>query len=40
MDQAIKQENMPSGGIADFIYTDEELERLEEKELKDLYGIR
>jgi|LULI01.1.fsa_nt_gb hypothetical protein len=38
MDQAIKQENMPSGGIADFIYTDEELEQLEEKELKDLYG--
>ena len=38
MDQALKQEDMPSGGIADFIYTDEEIKLLEDKELKDLYG--
>ena len=38
MDQALKQENMPSGGIAGFIYTDEEIKLLEDKELKDLYG--
>ena len=38
MDQALKQENIPSGGIADFIYTDEEIKLLEEKELQDLYG--
>ena len=38
MDQALKQENIPSGGIADFIYTDEEIKLLEDKELQDLYG--
>ena len=38
MDQALKQEDMPSGGIADFIYTDEEIKLLEDKELKNLYG--
>lgn len=38
MDQALKQEDIPSGGIADFIYSDEEIKLLEEKELQDLYG--
>ena len=38
MDQALKQEDIPSGGIADFIYSDEEIKLLEEKELHDLYG--
>jgi hypothetical protein len=38
MDQALKQEEIPSGGIADFIYSDEEIKLLEEKELQDLYG--
>jgi hypothetical protein len=38
MDQALKQEDIPSGGIADFIYNDEEIKLLEEKELQDLYG--
>ena len=30
MDQALKQEDIPSGGIADFIYSDEEIKLLEE----------
>jgi len=38
MDQALKQEDIPAGGIADFIYSDEEIKLLEEKELQDLYG--
>ena len=38
MDQALKQEDIPAGGIADFIYNDEEIKLLEEKELQDLYG--
>tara|TARA_R100001594_G_scaffold92662_2_gene126966 strand:+ start:79 stop:1719 length:1641 start_codon:yes stop_codon:yes gene_type:complete len=38
MDQAIKEEHIPSGGIADFIYTDEELDILEQQELEAEYG--
>ena len=38
MDQAIKEEHIPSGGIADFIYTDEELDILEQQELEADYG--
>ena len=32
MDLAIKEENIPAGGIADFIYTDDEIKLLEQKE--------
>lgn len=38
MDLAIKEENIPSGGIADFIYTDDEIKLLEQKEVQDQYG--
>ena len=38
MDPAIKQETIPAGGIADFIYTDEELDILENQELEEQFG--
>ena len=38
MDLAIKEEKIPSGGIGDFIYTDEELDLLEAKELEEVFG--
>ena len=38
MDPAIKEENIPAGGIADFIYTDEELDILENQELEEAFG--
>ena len=38
MDPAIKQETIPAGGIADFIYTDEELDILENQELEEQCG--
>ena len=34
MDLAIKEENIPSGGIADFIYTDDEISCLNKKKHK------
>jgi hypothetical protein len=38
MDLAIKEEKIPSGGIADFIYTDEELQTLENQEVEQEFG--
>ena len=38
MDPAIKEEKIPAGGIADFIYTDEELNVLEDQELEQVFG--
>jgi len=38
MDLAIKEEKIPSGGIADFIYTDEELQNLENQEVEQEFG--
>ena len=38
MDLAIKEEKIPSGGIADFIYTDEELQTLEDQEVEQEFG--
>ena len=38
MDQALKKENIPAGGIADFVMTDEQIELLEAEELKEQYG--
>jgi hypothetical protein len=39
MDPAIKEEKIPAGGIADFIYTDEELNILENQELEQEFGV-
>jgi hypothetical protein len=38
MDQALKKEDIPAGGIADFVMTDEQIELLEAEELKEQYG--
>jgi hypothetical protein len=38
MDQALKKEDIPAGGIADFVMTDEQIELLEVEELKEQYG--
>ena len=38
MDQALKKEDIPAGGIADFVMTDEQIELLEAEELKDARG--
>ena len=34
----IKEEKIPAGGIADFIYTDVELNVLEDQELEQVFG--
>ena len=39
MDPAIKEEKIPAGGIADFIYTDNELNILENQELEQEFGV-
>ena len=39
MDPAIKEEKIPAGGIADFIYTDDELNILENQELEQEFGV-
>jgi len=38
MDQALKKEEIPAGGIADFVMTDEQIEQLEAEELKEQFG--
>jgi hypothetical protein len=38
MDQALKQETIPAGGIADFVMTDEQIEQLEAEELREQFG--
>ena len=38
MDRATQKIDMPAGGIGDFIYTDEELDLLEAKELEEAFG--
>ena len=38
MDRATQKIDMPAGGIGDFIYTDEELDILEAKELEEAFG--
>tara|TARA_R100000654_G_scaffold2448_4_gene9150 strand:- start:5463 stop:7055 length:1593 start_codon:yes stop_codon:yes gene_type:complete len=38
MDRATQKIDMPGGGIGDFIYTDEELDIIEAKELEEAFG--
>ena len=38
MDQALKQQIIPAGGIADFVMTDEQIEQLEAEELREQFG--
>ena len=38
MDQALKQQVIPAGGIADFVMTDEQIEQLEAEELREQFG--
>jgi len=38
MDQALRKEEIPAGGIADFVMTDEQIEQLEAEELKEQFG--
>ena len=38
MDQALKKETIPAGGIADFVMTDEQINVLEAQELKEQFG--
>ena len=38
MNQALKQQVIPAGGIADFVMTDEQIEQLEAEELREQFG--
>jgi hypothetical protein len=38
MNQALKQQVIPSGGIADFVMSDEQIEQLEAEELREQFG--